>query len=256
MALEPRQGQGPRRFGNPPGIVEDVLDGGADLVGADQDDLVHPLPGDAEGLLPDQPHRHTIGEETDLRQFHPLARRQGAVEGGGVLRLHANDLDLRSHVFDVGSNPGDEPPAAHGDVDSMQGLGVLAQDFHGDGALAGDHIRVVEGVNEGQPPLRHPLHGLGIGLIVGIAMQHGLGAKAPHRLDLDGWRGPRHDNSGLDPQSRRPHGHPLGMIAGGGGDNPTRQRLRAEMNELVVGAAQFEGEDRLQVLAFEQYLVA
>ena len=119
----------------------------------------------------------------------------------------------------------------------MQGLGVLAQDLHADGALAGDDLRVVEGVDEGQAPLRHPLHGLGIGLIVGIPVQHGLGAEAAHRLDLDGRRGPRHDDGGLDPQSRRPHGHPLGMIAGRSGDDPALQRRRAEMDELVIGAA-------------------
>jgi hypothetical protein len=27
---------------------------------------------------------------------------------------------------------------------------VLAQDFHADGALAGDHVGIVEGVDEGQ----------------------------------------------------------------------------------------------------------
>jgi len=46
------------------------------------------------------------------------------------------------------------------------------------------------------------------------------------------------------------------VIAGAGGDDPARPFLFAEVGDLVVGAAQLEAENRLQVLALEQHLVA
>ena len=45
------------------------------------------------------------------------------------------------------------------------------------------------------------------------------------------------------------------MIAGAGGDDAAGALLGRQMRDLVVGAAQLEAEDRLQVLALEQHLV-
>ena len=46
------------------------------------------------------------------------------------------------------------------------------------------------------------------------------------------------------------------MVAGAGGDDAARPLLVGQVRDLVVGAAQLEAEDRLQVLALEQHLVA
>jgi hypothetical protein len=54
----------------------------------------------------------------------------------------------------------------------------------------------------------------------------------------------------------RREGDTLGVIAGGGGDHAEGALLGGEAGHLVVGAAQFEGEDGLRVLAFEQHGVA
>ena len=154
IPLEARHRERTGRLGDAAGVVEDVLDRRTDLVGADQDDLVHPLPGDAEGLLADQAHRHPVGEETDLRQLHPPTGRQRRMQGRRLFGLDTDDPHLRHQPFDIGGDPRDQPAASHRHEDGVGRLRMLAQDLHADGALAGDHVRIVERVQEGQAPLR------------------------------------------------------------------------------------------------------
>ncbi len=71
--------------------------------------------------------------------------------------MHANDLDVRPHGFDVVGYAGDEAAAANGDKHCIQ-VGAaqflqLLQHFHCHRALAGDDIGVVKGVDKGQPLL-------------------------------------------------------------------------------------------------------
>ena len=46
------------------------------------------------------------------------------------------------------------------------------------------------------------------------------------------------------------------MVAGARRDDAAGALVRRQMRDLVVGAAQLEAEDRLQVLALEQHRVA
>ncbi len=90
-------------------------------------------------------HRHAVGEYAHLIQHHPFSRCQRAMHARGVLRLDANHLDLGPEGFDVSGDARDQAAAAHGDEDGVDLLAVLAQDLHGDGALAGNHVRSSKG---------------------------------------------------------------------------------------------------------------
>jgi hypothetical protein len=46
------------------------------------------------------------------------------------------------------------------------------------------------------------------------------------------------------------------MIAGGRTDHTSLELVGGEMRDLVVGAAQLEGKDRLQIFAFQQDTIA
>ncbi|OSM01782.1 hypothetical protein MAIT1_01820 [Magnetofaba australis IT-1] len=46
------------------------------------------------------------------------------------------------------------------------------------------------------------------------------------------------------------------MVARRGGDDATRLLRVAQVGDAIVGAAQFEGEYRLQIFALEQHVVA
>ena len=56
-------------------VLEDVLDRRADLVGADEDDLVDDLAREAERLLADAPHGDAVGERADAVERDELPAR-------------------------------------------------------------------------------------------------------------------------------------------------------------------------------------
>jgi hypothetical protein len=103
--------------------------------------------------------------------------------------------------------------------------------------------------------LGHQLLGMLGGGSEGIALEHHLGAPGPHRLDLDLGGDARHDDHCLDAHQLGRHGQPLGMVAGRGGDHPLGLLLLGELRHLVVGAANLERVDGLQILALDQDLV-
>ena len=105
---------------------------------------------DAEGFLAHQLDGRAVGEQADVGQRHALVGGDRLHHGVGVVHLHADHLDLGAHRLDVVGHARDQAAAADGDEHRVQRALVLAQDFHRDGALAGDHVRVVERVHEGQ----------------------------------------------------------------------------------------------------------
>ena len=81
---------------------------------------------------------------------------------------------------------------------------MLPQDLHPDGALAGDHIGIVERMHEGQAAGDFDLPGLGLRVVERVAMQDNIAAQAPHGFDLDRGRRPRHhDRCGNAELARR-----------------------------------------------------
>ena len=70
VPLDPRLqaggGQRAGRLHHAPGVVEDVLDGGADLVVRHADDLVHRLAHDRKRDLADLAHGHAVREDADV----------------------------------------------------------------------------------------------------------------------------------------------------------------------------------------------
>ena len=89
-------------------------------------------------------------------------------------------------------------------------------------------------------------------LVEDVTVQHDLAAQPPDGFDLDDGRRPRHDDRRRNAQLARRQRHALGMIARGCADDAALARLGREPDDLVVGSAKLEGEDRLQVLPLEQ----
>jgi hypothetical protein len=164
-----------------------------------------------------------------------------------------------SHGLDVVGHARDQASAADGHEDGIEvraaELLQLAQHLHGNRALAGDHVGVVEGVDEGQPLVLLQLDRVLVGIGVAFAGQHDFAAQRLHGIDLDLRRGGRHHDHGAAAQLACPQGHALCMVAGRGADHALLQLLGRQVRHLVVGAAQLEAEHGLLVLALEQHLV-
>ncbi len=214
------------------------------------------MAADIEGVLADLRHRHAVGEQPDLRQHHALAGRHGRLQAVGVVRLDANHLDFRAQVLHVGSNASDQATATHRHEDRVQLAWVLAQDFHGHGALPGDGVRIVVGVHVDEALFIDQFQRIGQRLGERVAMQHHLAAPRTHAFDLDLRGGLGHHDSGLDAHLARGQGQALGVVACRGGDHATGQLFRGQLGQFVVGPANLEREHRLQVFTLEQNLVA
>ncbi len=133
---------------------------------------------------------------------------------------------------------------------------MLTEDLHRHGTLPGDHIGIVIGVDIDVALLFHQLQRIGQRLGEGITVQHHLAAAGAYALHLQLRRGAWHDDGGLDTQLLGRQRNALGVIARRCRDHATRQFLGRQLRQLVVGAANLEGEHRLQILALEQNLVA
>ena len=102
---------------------------------------------DVEGVLTDLRHRHPIGEQSHLRQHHTLARSHRLLQAIGIVRLDANDLDVWLEVFDVRSDASNQAAPTYRHEDRIKLTLMLAKDLHRHGALPGNHVRVVVGVD-------------------------------------------------------------------------------------------------------------
>ncbi|KAF3810584.1 Threonine dehydratase [Colletotrichum gloeosporioides] len=235
------------------GVVVHVLDGGADLVGGDLDDLVDDVLADTEGFLADGLDGGAVGEEADVVEDDALALGEGLHEGVGVIGLDADDLDVGRHALDVDADAGDEAAAADAAEDGVElGHVDLAEELHADGALAGDDVGVVEGGDVDEAVLGGAAGALLLGSVEVGAVEHDVAAEPGDVEVLDARGGLGHDDGGRDLELAGRVGDALGVVAGGAADDALPADGGIEVGHLVVGAAQLEAEDGLLVLALEE----
>ena len=86
-------------------------------------------------------------------------------------------------------------------------------------------------------------------------MQHDLGAARLDRRDLDMRGGDGHHDRRAAVEPLRGQRDALRVIAGGRGNHAARTLGQCQLRHLVVGAAQFEREHRLLVLALQEHAV-
>ena len=129
-------------------IVEDVLDGRADLVVRYADHFLNGALHQREGQRADLADGDAVREDADVLQADAPPGGERLVHGVRLVGLDADHLDVRADRLDVARDARDEPAAAHGHEDRVDLAALAAQNLEGDGALARDHEGVVEGVHE------------------------------------------------------------------------------------------------------------
>ena len=173
-----------------------------------------------------------------------------------VIHLHANHLDIRPNGLDVVGHAGYQPAAADSDKHRVKLAPAhtldLPQDFHGNRALAGDHVRVVKGVHKGQSLFFLQHGGVQVSVRVTVAVQQHLAAQGAHCVHLELRRGGGHDNDCARAQLVGAQCNALRMVAGRGTDHAFFELRCAQVCHLVVSAAQLEAEHRLLVFTLEQ----
>ena len=251
ILLDRRHTQRARRLEDAAGVFKHILDRGADRIGVDDDEVIDQRLRDPESLLADPFDGRAVREQADITQQHAFARPHRAQHRIRIAGLHADHLDLGSYRLDVGCDARNQPAATDGDKDRVDRPLMLAQDLHCDRALAGDHVRVIKRVDEGQPELGLEFDRPAMGVGKAVAMQDDFAAKRLNGIDLQLGRGDRHHDDGAATKLLGRKRDALGMIAGRSADHAAGELLRAQVHHLVVSAAQFEAEDGLLVLALQ-----
>jgi hypothetical protein len=139
---------------------------------------------------------------------------------------------------------------------SRRRAGMLLQDLHPHSALAGDDVEVVVGRDEHQAVTRNQVGSVRRRVVVGVAVQHHPRAQGAHGIDLDARRIAAHHDGGPESELARRQGDTLRVIPGRRGDDAAGTLGLGQLRDLVIGAANLEREDRLQVLALEQHRAA
>jgi hypothetical protein len=173
-------------------------------------------------------------------------QRRAGVDFGGV------DAHTRFELAQHGGDPAGKSAAAPWNHHGVE-IGQVLDQFHGDGAVAGHHVGIVESVDEGGV---HARKGAGFESPPPIGERHqdGTAAEPLHGADLGGRRGFGRDDGSGDAQTARAICHSLRHIAGRRGEQAALQALARRPRDHVGRAADFERADRLQILQFQEQI--
>lgn len=104
--------------------------------------------------------------------------------------------------------------AADGNKNRMDVAGMLAQNFHANGALPRNDVRIVKGRDVNATAFLDEIKRVLPGIAERLARKHHLPAQTAHRVHLDGGRGYGHDDGGLATEATGRESHALGMVSG------------------------------------------
>ncbi len=218
-----------------------------DLLVGDRDDLVERLGQDRARQLAGVLHRDPVRDRVpaDGAAGERRARR----------RLDAHEPQLRPQLPQRDRNARGETAAADREHDHLGGGRKLLGQLEPERALAGDHLRIFERVDErrargGERPA------LLLGLVVARAGHDHLRAVAARRVHLRHRRVLGHEDGRRDPGlARRPRDR-LPVVSRAGRDDSPAPLLVGERRDLRHRAADLERARALEVLGLEEHRTA
>jgi len=191
-----------------------------------------------------------------MLEGHGLTGSDGIAHSRGVFRLNADDPDIRTNSLNIGRDAGNQATTAYRNKNRFDVAITLAQNLGADGALAGNDVRVVKGVDKNEVLLRLEFGRPGERLVVIVSVQDNFATQYAHRVDFDAWRRHRHHDNGTHAAVLRREGDALRVIAGRAADDPVGGFGIAQRGDFVVGPAQLERKHALQVFTLEKDAVA
>ena len=187
------------------------------------------------------------------REGNDTSRAQAGLRIGGKFGLNANHLHIGIAQLDGGGDAADQSAAADRD---KYGLDVrqVGEDFEADGSLAGNDLFVVVGRHDRVAVLGGQFLRTQAALFAAGTDGDDLRAERRGGFEFVLRSVAGHHDDGLHAQRPRRVGHSLRVIAARIGNDPAPAFFIAKRCDLVVGAAQFEGADGLQVFELEEEL--
>ena len=231
-------------------VLHQRKDGGCGLVLSDGDNVVHILLAELIGQLTGGLDLNAVCEGRDCRKGLVFVLVKRAVHAGCALGLHAVDLDVGLQALDGEGHAGNESAASHRHDDGVH-IGQLVENFEADGALTGNDLLVVVGVDEGHARFFLQFHGLVVGIVVGTGHEADLRTEVLGVLNLHDGRAVRHTDDALDAAAGSGQRHALCVVARRAGDDALVALLLGELADFIISAAHLEAAGHLQVLGLE-----
>lgn len=250
MRLEDRgEGDGGGGFDDEFHALPDEAHGGAYFVVGYANNLGDVLLDDGEIALAEGGEK-PVGDSVGVDRRNDSSGFEGAERVVGAFGFAGVDFGGRPEIVRSEGGSGEEPAAADRGHDGVE-IGIVVEQFEGGGGLAGDDAVVVVGMNEYGAGFFHDLAGGAFtGFEVGFA-EGNFGVVSGDGVFFDLGCVGRHDDSRRDSAKGGGEGEGLGVVAGGVGDDAAGGFVVGEGEDGVAGAAEFEGADALEVLAFE-----
>ena len=228
-------------------------DGRGNLVLGDRDDVVHVLLHQGEGGVAGVLDGDAVGKGMDRIQGDLMALAMALEHAGGVEGLDAVDLYRGLELLDGEGHAGNQAAAADGHDDRVH-IPHLLENLQADGALTGDDLVVVKGVDKGRAGLLLGLDRGGVGVVVGAVHQDHLGPQALGGLHFADGRRIGHIDHAPRPLPGGGQRHALGMVAGAAGDDARLLLLLSQLADLIVRAPELEAAGDLEVLGLQVQL--
>jgi hypothetical protein len=169
---------------------------------------------------------------------------------GALCGLDGHDPHALEPVLRGDRHTGGEPPTAHRH-DEQPRLGRVGRDLESHRALARDHVRVGERVDQRQPGALRQLAGGLLGVLVAALDKLHLRPQRAHGLELRQRAFGRHADRDLRAGVRRGARHGLSVIARAGGHEPAFHTLARQLRDRVRRSAQLERPGGLEVLRLQ-----
>ena len=208
------------------------------------------LVDELHGQIARELHGDTVGNGRGAVRGDELLFREAPGDGGRALGLHAVDLHAGIDELHRGGHAREQPAAARRDDNDVH-IGQVGEDLQAERALAGDHIRIVIGMEELRALLLADAPRLGVGVVIAVPRQDDLRAVALGGLHLGDGGGLGHHDGRGDAEFLSRIGHALRVVAGGRGHDRAVFALLDERGDFVARAADLEGAGLLPVLVFE-----
>ena len=194
-----------------------------------------------------------VGDGGNGIQTGDLVVVDGLVHTGCAARLYAVNLDVRVQLLDGECHAGDQSAAADGD-DNFINVCHLIQDLQTDGALSGNDVFVVEGVDKGVVVFLLEFHSLVVGVVIDTLDHADLCAVALGRLYLGDRCAVRQADERFHVVLCRSQRYALGMVAGRAGDNATSLFFVRQLGHHVIGATHLKGTGHLEIFGFQKQI--
>ncbi len=239
----------PCAFGDEFGVFDQHGDGLLDHGFGDDEDFGVVGAQDGERQAADIAHGDAFGDG-GAADRDGLAG-EGLGKAGIGFDFDAEHLHMRGAGMGGDGAAGDEAAAAGGDDQGIE-IGLVGDDFEGNGGLARDDCGVVIGVDEDEAFAGGEGVSVVRGFGEGFAVQHDFGAPGAGAHDFGGGGEAGHDDGGGDAREAGMASDRLGVIARRHGDDAAGAFGGGEQRDTVGGAAFFEGTGGLEIFEFQE----